>query len=99
MKALQNAIRGSVDPVFITQEAASILQASGVPYVKDRSAHIKGCQVDTQFFVDHTELLRIISGLPDWRLGELLEGYEFIAFVCHPPEEKKQHAQVPVDTN
>jgi hypothetical protein len=38
------------------------------------------CLIDTQYFVDHTHVNQILSGLSQWNLGQLEEGKEFFAF-------------------
>jgi hypothetical protein len=57
--------------------------ASGIPYVKGKKLIMSGTTaiIDTQFFVDHTEVNDLLGKQEDWKLGPLEDGQEFFAFV------------------
>jgi hypothetical protein len=42
--------------------------------------------INSDFFVDHAELLPILSSQSDWLLGPLLDGHEFLAVVFFKDE-------------
>ncbi|KAK9823617.1 hypothetical protein WJX72_004259 [[Myrmecia] bisecta] len=67
--------------------AADLLSASQIPYVQDCSLDFDSgkCLIDTRFFVDHTEVNKILSEASGWRLGPLEEGKEFFAFTFSDP--------------
>ncbi|KAF3063906.1 hypothetical protein GL218_02569 [Daldinia childiae] len=79
---------------FIAKNAASIMEASPISYIrdsalrgslfdnKDSTGLVSG--VDTKFFVDHDEPLEVLNkvrGLWDWPLGELLDGHEYLLII------------------
>lgn len=81
----------SIDISFCRQYAKSILQGSPVEYVREMS--LRGSlfedtctsgavsSVFTNFYVDHAEpleALAVYKAREQWRLGELLDGHEFL---------------------
>ncbi|KAG1836467.1 hypothetical protein DFJ58DRAFT_719089 [Suillus subalutaceus] len=81
-----------VDLGFICEHAGGILASSPISYLK--AAQLRGTlfeddydtstisSVFTKFYVDHTEPLAVLSHCKEkdqWCLGELLDGYEFLA--------------------
>jgi hypothetical protein len=82
----------SVDLDFIRDNAAGILAASDIQYLKDAKLSGKLFQEDndsgavssvfTEFYVDHDEPLEVLEQYKakgQWCLGELLDGHEFLA--------------------
>lgn len=74
---------------FIKANAEAILKASPVSYIKDAKLSgtlfdIKdptGSCVNTEFFVDHEEPLRVLETVRQswqWPLGDLPEGHEYL---------------------
>lgn len=75
---------------YIKKNAAAIIKASPVPYVRD--SEVKGslfdpndpaglvCGVDSGFPIDHTEVLEALESVRPWGwpLGDLPDGYEFL---------------------
>ncbi|EFJ31759.1 hypothetical protein SELMODRAFT_440007 [Selaginella moellendorffii] len=77
IRALESATNTRVDPSFLTQHAVGIIRSSQVPYIHKRE--ITGFRINTEFFVDHTEVNAIRDGDPDWMLGSLEDGEEIVA--------------------
>ena len=86
---------------FIRDNAEGIVRASPISYVKEAKLHgslfnpedTSGAisSVDTEFFVDHTEPLKVLQrvrGVTDWPLGELLDGYEFLLMIETRPRNR-----------
>lgn len=42
------------------------------------------CTIDTAFFVDHSEVDALRVAMPDWQLGPLADGEEFLAIAVRP---------------
>jgi GNAT superfamily N-acetyltransferase len=85
IRALEKATRRSCRPGMI-HHAKSLVDASRIPYLQGKPircnhAGSSMCQIDTGFFVDHTDVDELIPNQPP-RLGlEPLEaGHEFVAF-------------------
>ncbi|EEH39368.2 hypothetical protein PAAG_08637 [Paracoccidioides lutzii Pb01] len=84
---------------FIKENAEAIMKTSPIFYI--REAKLCGtlfkpndstglvCGVDTRFFVDHEELLKILKKIQktwQWPLGDLSDGYEYLLILpgkCH----------------
>ncbi|XP_024527922.1 uncharacterized protein LOC9636095 [Selaginella moellendorffii] len=81
IRALESATNTRVDPSFLTQHAVGIIRSSQVPYIHKRE--ITGFRINTEFFVDHTEVNAIRDGDPDWMLGSLEDGEEIVG-ICAP---------------
>mmetsp|Transcript_7534 Transcript_7534/g.18680 ORF Transcript_7534/g.18680 Transcript_7534/m.18680 type:complete len:243 (-) Transcript_7534:306-1034(-) len=84
VRAVERATGRLCNPTISMQHADRMISASGIPYMQSRTvarpASPGGCTIDTGFFVDHTEVNRLISAQPNWHLGDLPEGHEFFAF-------------------
>ena len=74
---------------FIKTNTKAILEASPVSYIKDAklsgnlfdSKDPKGSCVNTEFFVDHEEPLKVLETIRQswqWPLGDLPEGHEYL---------------------
>jgi hypothetical protein len=70
---------------MILQHASGLLEASKIPYVTSAVHFFAGnrCVVNTNFYVSHNEVNKIIIGDSDWKLGNISDGEEFFA-VCFP---------------
>lgn len=79
---------------FIRDNAEAIMKVSPIGFVKD--AEFRGSlfdlggtsgvisSIDTSFFVDLTEPLKIVAWVQeglDWPLGELVNGFEFLLMI------------------
>jgi hypothetical protein len=71
------------DVMLIAQHAESLVEAAGIPYVDASRLRIteSKCVIDTEYFVEHEEVNKLVSVESDWRLGTLNDGEEFFAFV------------------
>ncbi|KAJ6441186.1 ankyrin repeat-containing domain-containingprotein [Purpureocillium lavendulum] len=75
---------------YIKQNAAAVMKASPIPYVRDAKLcgslfgkDMGGCvsAIDSQFFIDHTEPLQALKDIKqhwEWPLGDLPEGCEYL---------------------
>ncbi|EFJ38393.1 hypothetical protein SELMODRAFT_437314 [Selaginella moellendorffii] len=91
IRALESATNTRVDPSFLTQHAVGIIRSSQVPYIHKRE--ITGFRINTEFFVDHTEVNAIRDGDPDWKLGSLEDGEEIVVSAVDMEGELKQVEQ------
>ncbi len=68
---------------MIAKQGESLISASGVPYVQNCRLYLSDDRavINTSFFVDHTEVNRILENQKTWRLGSIDDGEEFFAFV------------------
>jgi len=68
---------------LIAQQAESLIEEAGVPYIDASRLRISEskCAIDTEYFVDHEEVNSLVSAEADWLLGTLNDGEEFFAFV------------------
>jgi len=82
VKAIETATSRRCDPALIARRAAALVESSRVPYASTHELRCDNSQslINTQFYVDHSEVNDIISRLNDWPLGLLEDGYEFFAF-------------------
>ncbi|GLC38903.1 hypothetical protein PLESTM_000794300 [Pleodorina starrii] len=78
VRALECATERLCDLDAITEHAAGLIEASDIPYMQNR--RVVQHTVDTQFYVDHTEVNQLIKKQVNWTLGELADGHEFFAF-------------------
>ena len=87
VRALEKATRKECVVDFVRIWGQTVLDASGVPYLHGRVVSLglgstAGCRIDTQFFVDHTEVNGILETLDErWKLGRIADGEEFVALV------------------
>jgi SAM-dependent methyltransferase/GNAT superfamily N-acetyltransferase len=87
VRALEKATRRRVDPERIQAGIRTLLSGgTQVPYVKPSSETIcdaTTARINTDFLVDHSglpEMIERVSSGSAWSLGELPEGWEWIAF-------------------
>ena len=98
-----------VDMNFIRDNAAKILAASDVSYLK--SVQLRGSifeadcntgavsSVFTEFYVDHDEPLEALDKFKvrgPWCLGDLLDGHEYLVVFPAPPLSPKKFHRVAV---
>jgi GNAT superfamily N-acetyltransferase len=92
VRALEKACRRAVGIEFAASCGQHILDSSGVAYLEGRTAVITNgcCKINTDFYVDHTEVNGITAGLlagsheeqtSAWHLGTINDGEEFLAMV------------------
>lgn len=83
IRSLEKATGFKVEPTIISAFAPSLIQSTSIPYIRDRPVYCSNtnCVIDTEFFVDHTEILQLLEKEPNWIMGDLPEGHEFFAFV------------------
>jgi 2-polyprenyl-3-methyl-5-hydroxy-6-metoxy-1,4-benzoquinol methylase/GNAT superfamily N-acetyltransferase len=86
VRALEKATRRRVSTERIEKELQVILGATSIPYVTpdtETACDRKSARINTHFQVDHSEVPKMIeqvSSSTRWALGELPEGWEWIAF-------------------
>lgn len=86
IRALEKATGLKCQPNQIQEYANDLLANCDIPYIQGARliCDKKQSLIDTNFFVDHTEVLDLIERekeKSEWLLGDLLDGYEFFAFV------------------
>jgi len=84
VRALERARHVRCDPKRIAINATELVEQTPVPYVNGREHVCNDTQVviNTDFDVDHSDIQRILGEFgSQWRLGELKDGWEFLAFV------------------
>jgi 2-polyprenyl-3-methyl-5-hydroxy-6-metoxy-1,4-benzoquinol methylase len=89
IRALEKATRRRCLPVRIQVNTRQLLQLGRrtVPYVKAAKSVVvtsEESRIDTQFFLDHSELPEMLKAVINdehpWQLGPLPEGWEWFAF-------------------
>lgn len=89
IRALEKSTRRRSIPVRIKKNIQKIMEvgAQSLPYVSEHTEYqvdAKSSRVNTEFFVDHTDipnmLKQVISDETPWLLGDLPDGWEWIAF-------------------
>ena len=87
VRAFEKATGHSVVPSTVQKsDVTSLLRASEVPYLQGKRTSVSSdhCTIDTKFFADHSEVNEILNKKgPDWLLGPLNEGEEFLAIVSY----------------
>ena len=79
VRALERATGRVCDKAGAEQHAVGLIAASGIPYVQ--GCTVNDSKIDTQFYVDHTEINKIVREQQrNWVLGDLPDGKEFFAF-------------------
>ncbi|KAL6761127.1 hypothetical protein V8C86DRAFT_2543878 [Haematococcus lacustris] len=84
VRALERATQRTCNRATIMPVARELLSQCNIPYVLDKALCFEEgrCLIDTQFFVDHTDVNNILATTLDteWELGGLEDGKEFFAF-------------------
>ena len=87
VRAFEAASECKCDPTLVLRIGLTILEAADVDYAANALAtgfQRNQCVMDTQFFVNHSDITRLLEGntLGDWTLGnDLCDGEEFICVV------------------
>jgi len=84
VRALENACRKACNVDFTFRWGQTILGICGVEYLRELVVTNENCAVNTNFYVDHTEVNQIIERMGAegrWFLGSLEDGEEFVAVV------------------
>lgn len=95
VRALEKATRRRCNPTRIRKHREMLLAVATehVPYISDETMtliHNDACRINTQFFLDHSNLKNMVAdatvrGAP-WLLGELESGWEWFAFTFKDQE-------------
>lgn len=89
VRALEKSTRRRSIPMRIKKSIKKIMEvgAQSLPYVSEHTEYqidANNSRVNTEFFVDHTDvpnmMQQVISEESPWLLGDLPEGWEWIAF-------------------
>lgn len=83
VRALEKACAGHCDRTNIDKYYKELMCNSRLPYINSSMTLSIDGTVDTEYYVDHAEVLEIIEKekeLGRWNFGDLLDGHEFFAF-------------------
>lgn len=89
IRALEKATRRRSSPKIIKKHIQKLIEIGNenLPYIQSNTDYIvdnSSSIINTDFFVDHTNipamLSRVITDEVPWLLGDLIEGWEWIAF-------------------
>lgn len=96
IRALEKATRRRSNPSRIKTNATKIrnLGIENIPYMNNNTVfqvdHLNS-KIDTEFFVDHSNVAKMIKDVTDeqlpWLLGTLDEGWEWLAFTFNDQEQ------------
>ncbi len=80
--ALERATGRRCDPLEIKNYASNLVKQSGIPYVQNCQLLCNNHQsvIQSQFFVDHSEIQQLLAKELNWKLGNIQDGEEFFAF-------------------
>jgi len=85
LRALEKSFGKRISVDFICQNGQRILDTIPIPYLNGKELKVELLQVDVDFNVDHTEIVKILKNISDedWILGVriLEEGCEFLGIV------------------
>lgn len=96
VRALEKSTRRRSIPMRIHRNIRKIMEVGShsLPYInKDTEYKVDdgNSRVNTKFFIDHSDipdmLEKVISQETPWKLGDLPEGWEWIAFTFHDQEQ------------
>ena len=93
VKALENATLRKCDPVLIKKNLSSIQRlADEAGFVSADKFYVtdKRSIIDTDFYVDNSELIDVCRSTSEWRLGNLRPGYEWLAFTLREQQIDKE---------
>lgn len=79
IRSLEKATGYLCEPNIIELIIPNLLNNNPIPYIQNKI--VTKTIINTEFFVDHTNILNIIEDDDKWILGNLPEGYEFFAFI------------------
>jgi len=89
IRALEKATRRRCDPIRIKKNVQQLYNfgKKNVSYINDNTVKIvnsENSKINTDFFVDHSELAEMLSNVTSeekpWKLGKIEEGWEWFAF-------------------
>lgn len=86
LRALETATRRRCEPEAIKANLDTLLQfGEAIPYIAGKSTRVGDgeSRIDTRFFVDHSQLERMMENASQterWQMGEIGEGEEWLAF-------------------
>lgn len=101
VRALEKATRRRCRPICISRDIKTIFSICSeyLPYVKAStkfSVNDNTSVINTEFYVDHTDIPNMIKNVTDtktpWLLGELSEGFEWIGVTFNRQEQIKLSA-------
>lgn len=96
VRALEKATRRRSNPKLISENIEKIIEVgrNNLPYLDNETEYIvdsTSAKVNTRFFVDHSLLSemvkRVVTSDVPWVLGELEEGWEWIAFTFNKQKQ------------
>lgn len=94
IKALESATFRRCDPLYIKDNLKYIKRLADEIHFVDTEEYIvderNGSFVNTEFFVDNAEYVDAYKQIPDWKLGKLEPGYEWLAFTFREQHVDKQ---------
>ena len=104
-------VTGSINTVrldFIKEHAEEMMKASPIRYVKEAKLRVRlfnpedidglVSSVDTDFWVDHNEPLKVLGwarDTVDWPLGELHDGHEFLLVLENRRRDRSRSRSIP----
>lgn len=98
IRALEKATRRRCSPVYIKKYQDKVLMISKkyLPYVNDNTDYLidnKNSMINTQFYVDHDDVPKMMQNVTDagkpWCLGNLKEGWEWLGVTFNKQKQIK----------
>jgi SAM-dependent methyltransferase len=89
VRALEKATRRRCEPSRIKKDIKNILAIGidQIPYIRAEMEYLvsqNASKINTEFFADHSDIVSMTNDVTsdgvDWKLGQLEEGWEWIAF-------------------
>lgn len=83
VRGLEKATGLKCDPILIKAYAGFVITNSNIPYLQNciLDCTVNKSIINTNFFVDHTEINELLTYENNWKLGSINEGEEFLALV------------------
>jgi len=87
IRSLEKGTGYKVIPFVISAIVPLIINNLKIPYINNSLYHChnnRGCLLNTKFYVDHTDILKIIEEqkeIGNWLLEDLPDGYEYIVLI------------------
>lgn len=81
IKAVEKAMNNVYNTQAVELYGKSFIQHANIPYIKPESLDVNNYKINTQFYVDHTEINQIIANDECWGLGYLDDGEEYFVVV------------------
>ena len=91
IRALEKSTNCIIDMEKILLHGSKLIEACQIPYLLSAETFFNEsrCVLNTQFYVSHEEINKIIRETDDWNLGEVKDGEEFFA-VCFPMNKRRR---------